>query len=99
MELTNIKNFHQSKIVDTKLLVQKVMPKFCEYIMVAELAVHPNTLQILVRKNEESLYFHKNPNCMHYILFEAILLESIGAEFVIYQIRLLGQKSLIIFMC
>ena len=61
------------------------MPKFYEYTMDAEIAVHPNTTQILVRNNEEYLYFHNNPNCMQYILSEAILLEKIGAEFVIYQ--------------
>ena len=35
MELKEIKNFHQSENVDTKTLVQKMMPKFCEYIMAA----------------------------------------------------------------
>ena len=30
MELTDIKSFHQSKHIDTKLLVQKMMPKFYE---------------------------------------------------------------------
>ena len=43
MELTDIKTFHQSKNIDTKVLVQKIMPKFYEYIMAEELDVHPNT--------------------------------------------------------
>ena len=43
MELTDIKSFHQSKHIDTKVLVQQMMPKFYEYIMAAELIVHPNT--------------------------------------------------------
>ena len=43
MDLKDINTFHQSKNIDTKLLVQKMMPKFYEYIMAAELAVHPNT--------------------------------------------------------
>ena len=90
MELKDIKNFHQSKNMDTKVRVQKIIPKFYEYIMVAELAVHPNTPQILVCKNEESLYFHNNPNCMHSLLSEAMLLERIGAEFVIYQNMVAG---------
>ena len=65
MELKYINNFHQSKNIDTKILVQNMMPNLYEYIMAAELAVHPNTPQILVRNNEDSLYFHKNPNLMH----------------------------------
>ena len=85
MELKDIKNFHQSKNIDTKVLVQKMMPKFYEYIMAAELAVHPNTPHILVRNNEYSLYFHNNPNYINYLSSEAILLESIGDEVVIYQ--------------
>ena len=74
MELTDIKSFHQSNHIDTKVLVQQMMPKFYEYIMAAELAVHPNTPQILVRNNEDSLYFNNNPNCMHSLSSEAILL-------------------------
>ena len=35
MELKDIKNFHQSKSIDTKVLVHKMMPKFYEYIMAA----------------------------------------------------------------
>ena len=84
MELTDIKNFHQSKNVDTKVLVHNMMPKFYEYIMAAELAVHTNTPHIIVRNNEDSLYFNNNPNRMHSLSSEAILLERIGAEFVIY---------------
>ena len=53
--------------------------------MATELAVHPNTPQILVRNNEDSLYFNKNPNRMHSLLSEAGLLERICAEFIIYQ--------------
>ena len=85
MELNDIKTFHQSKNVDTKVLVQKTMPKFYEYIMAAELDVHPNTPHILVRNNEDYLYFNNNPNRMHSLSSEAILLERIGAKFVIYQ--------------
>ena len=35
MELKDINTFHQSKNIDTKVLVQKMMPKFYEYIMAA----------------------------------------------------------------
>ena len=55
MDLTDIKNFHQSKNIDTKVLVKKIIPKLYEYIMAAELAFHPNTPHILVRNNEDSL--------------------------------------------
>ena len=85
MELKDINTFHQSKNIDTKVLVQKMMPKFYEYIMAAEFDVHPNTPHILLRNNEDPLYFHNNPNRMHSISSKAILLERIGAEFVIYQ--------------
>ena len=51
MELTDINTFHQSKNIDTKVLFHIMMPKFYEYIMVSELAFHPNTLQIIVRNN------------------------------------------------
>ena len=80
MELTDIKSFHQSKHIDTKVLVQQMMPKLYEYIMAAELAVHTNTPQILVRNNEDSLYFHNNPNRVHSLSSEAIILERIGAD-------------------
>ena len=35
MELMDINYFHQSKHIDTKVLVQNMMPKFYEYIMAA----------------------------------------------------------------
>ena len=35
MELTDIKSFHQSKHIETKVLVQQMMPTFYEYIMAA----------------------------------------------------------------
>ena len=74
MEIKDIKNFHQSENVDTKTLVQQMIPKFCECIMSAELAVNQNTPQIIVGNNQESLYFHNNPNHMHSLSSEAILL-------------------------
>ena len=51
MELKDIKTFHQSENLDTKILVQQIMTKFYEYIMAGELYVNPNTPQILVSKN------------------------------------------------
>ena len=60
--------------------------------MAAELAVHPNTPHILVRNNEYSLYFCNNPNHIHSLSSEAILLERIGAEFVIYQNMVAGTE-------
>ena len=90
MELRDINYFHQSKHIDTKVLFQKMMPKFYEYITAAELAVHLNTPQILVRNNEDSLYFNNNPNRKHSLLSEAILLERIRAELIIYQNMVAG---------
>ena len=92
MELTDIKSFHQSKHIDTKVLVQQMMPNFHEYIMAEELAFHPNTPQILVRNNEDSLYFNNNPNRMHFLFYEAIILQRIRAEFVIYQNMVAGTE-------
>ena len=60
--------------------------------MAAELAVHPNTSHILVRKTEDYLYFHNNPNRMHSLLSEAILLDRIRYEFVIYQNMVSGTE-------
>ena len=60
--------------------------------MSAELANHSNTPHILVRNNEDYLYFHNNPNRMHSIFSEAILLERIGAEFVTYQNMVAGTE-------
>ena len=51
MELKDIKTFYQSENVDTKTPVQKIMPKFYEYITDAELDVNPNTPHILVGNN------------------------------------------------
>ena len=53
--------------------------------MAVELSVNPKIPQTLVGNNEEYLYFHNKPNCMQYLSAEAILLERIGAKFVIYQ--------------
>ena len=92
MELKDIKNFHQSKNIDTKLLVQKMLPKLYEYIIAAEISVHPNTPQILVHNNEYSLYFHNKPNRMHSLSSEEILLEMIAAKFVIYQNTVSGTE-------
>ena len=90
MELTDIKTFHHSKNIDTKVLVQKMMPKFYEYIVSEKLAVHPNTPHILVRNNEDSIYLHNNPNRMNSLSSEEILLERIGDEFLIYQNMVVG---------
>ena len=51
MELKDINTFHQSKNVDTKVLVQKKIPKLYEYIMDAEISFQTSNPQILVRKN------------------------------------------------
>ena len=48
MELNDIKTFHQSENVDTKTIVQQMMPNVYGYIMAAKLAVNQNTPQILV---------------------------------------------------
>ena len=85
--------------MDTKTLVQQIMPNLYEYIMAAELAVNPNTPQILVGNNDESLYLHNNPNCMHYLSSEAVLLESIGAKFFIYQNTVYGIEIIDDFLC
>ena len=92
MELKNIKTFHQSKNIDTKVLFQKMMPKLYEYIMTAELYFRPNTPQILVHNKKDSLYVHNNPNRMHSLSFEATLLERIGAKFSINQNKVAGTE-------
>ena len=92
MELKDIKTFHQSKNIDTTVLVHKMIPKFYEYIMDAELSVHTNTLHILVFNNEDSLCFHNKPNRMQSLSSEAILLDRIGAEFFIYQNTVAGTQ-------
>ena len=43
------------------------MTKLYEYIMAAELSVNPNTPQILVSNNQESLYLPINSIYMHSI--------------------------------
>ena len=78
--------------MDTRILVQKMMPKFYEYSMSEELSVNKNTPQIIVGKNEEYLYFHNNYNRMHSLLAKAILLERIGAMFIIYQNMVAGKE-------
>ena len=92
MELKDIKTFHQSKNIDNKVLVQPMMPKFYEYIMSEELAVHTNTPHTVVGKNEESLYSHNNHNRVYSLSSEAILLERIGADFVIYPNTVAGTE-------
>ena len=92
MELKDINTFHQSENVDTKTLVHQMMPKFYEYIMATELAANPNTTHILVGTNKESLYLHNNPDSMRFLFDETILLDTIGAKFVIYQNTIAGTK-------
>ena len=53
--------------------------------MAEELDVHKNNPQILVGDNEQSLYFHNNPNRIHSLLSESTLLGQIIAKFVLYQ--------------
>ena len=60
--------------------------------MAAELAVHPSTPQTLVSNNAYPLYFNNNPNRMHSLSSEAILLERIGGEFVVYQKMVAGTE-------
>ena len=81
MEIKDIRNFYQSENVDTKKIVQRMMPKLYYYIMAAELSVNPKTTHILVENNQESLYSHNNPNPRHSISAEAILLEMIDGRF------------------
>ena len=50
MEIKGTKTFHQSENVDTKTLFQHILPKFYEYIIVAELDFNTNTPQILEGK-------------------------------------------------
>ena len=69
-----------------------MMTKFYEYIMASEFSVHPKTPNILVVNNKESIYFHNNPKQIHSLLSEAILLERIGAKFVIYQNMVAGTE-------
>ena len=45
-----------------------------------------------MRNNEDYIYFHNNPNRMHSLSSEAIILERIGAEFVIYQNTVSGTE-------
>ena len=45
-----------------------------------------------MRNNEYSLYFNNKPNRKHSLLSEAILLESIRAEFIIYQNTVSGTE-------
>ena len=60
--------------------------------MAEELDVHTNNPQILVGDNEQSLYFHNNPNRMHSSSAEAIMMKRIGAELVIYQNTVSGKE-------
>ena len=92
MDLKDIKTFHQSENVDTKTLVQHMIPKFYEYIMDAELAANPNTPQKLVGNNKESLYLYNNPNHIYSLSAEEIVLVRIGAEIIIYRNTVSGTE-------
>ena len=41
MDIKDIKTFHQSKNIDTKVLVHKMMPKLYEHIMAEEISWYP----------------------------------------------------------
>ena len=92
MEIKDINTFHKNKNIDTKLIVQKIIDKFYEYIMDAKLAINPNNPHILVRSNGDSLYSHNKPKRMHSLSSKAILLERIGSKFVIYQNTVYGTE-------
>ena len=90
MELKDTSNFHQSENVDTKKIVQQMMPTLYDYIMDVELSVNPNTPRKLVDNNKYSLYFHNNPNHRHSLLDKVILLERIEDELVTYKNAVAG---------
>ena len=92
MELKYIKTFCQSENVDTKTIFQQMMSKSYGYIMATEHSVNPNTPHILVGNNQESLYFHNNPNRRYSLSAESILLERIDARFFTYQNLVTGVE-------
>ena len=71
--------------MDTKKIVQQVIPKFYDYIVAAELSENQNTPLIIVGNNQEYLYFHNNPNNRDSPMYEAIILDKIDAEFFKHQ--------------
>ena len=52
IKLKDIKTFFQSENVDTKQIVQKMMPKLYDHIMAAELDVNTSTPNILVDNSQ-----------------------------------------------
>ena len=52
IKLKDIKTFCQSENVDTKQIVQKMMPKLYDHIMAAELDVNTSTPNILVDNSQ-----------------------------------------------
>ena len=51
-EIKDTKTFHHSENANTNKIVQKMMPKFYDYITPTELAVNTNTQNILVGKTK-----------------------------------------------
>ena len=78
--------------MDSKLCSHDSFIELGHHLLEKYFGVNPNTPQILVRNNEESIYFHNNPNQMNSISSEAIFLDRIGAEFVIYQNTVAGTE-------
>ena len=75
-----------------------MIPKFYEYIMAVELAVRPNIPHILVRNNEDSLYFHNTLTACTLFCLKQSFWRGLVPSSSYTKIRSLGHKSLMILM-
>ena len=56
-ELTDFRKLHEIETVDTRTIINEMMPKFYDYIVAAELVENPYTAPLSVTTANRSLYF------------------------------------------
>ena len=56
-ELTDVRKMHEIETVDTRTIINEMMPKFYDYIFAEELAENPYTEAPAVTTVNRSLYF------------------------------------------
>ena len=59
-EFTNVKKLHEIDTIDIRTIINKMIPKFHDYIVVVELEETPYTSPLAVTTGNLSLYFNED---------------------------------------
>ena len=59
-ELMDVRKLHEIETIETRTIINEIMPKFYDYIVAAELAENPYTAPPTMTTANLSLYFNEN---------------------------------------